>query len=53
MEVKKLENGNLAVRWANENEFTEIKDPVIAQYIIYLMSQTKEEFQRKQLSRLE
>ena len=36
-EIKKLENGKLAVRWEGNDTFYEIEDDQIAQYIVYIM----------------
>ena len=34
-EVKKMEDGRIAVRWEGKKKFNIINDPVIAEYLIY------------------
>lgn len=38
-EVKKLNNGKLAVRWEGKQKFEVIEDDVVAQFLIYMVIQ--------------
>ena len=42
--IKKLENGNLAVKWAGSDEYKEIKDKEVAAFLVYALVKGKEKY---------
>lgn len=38
-EIKKLDDGKLAVRWKGKRKFNVIDDPEIAQYLVFMITQ--------------
>ena len=37
-EIKKLEDGTIAVRWEGKKKFNVIQDPAIAAYLVYVIA---------------
>ena len=42
-EIKKLENGNIAVRWEGKRKFNIVEDAEIAAYLIYTITRSEKQ----------
>jgi hypothetical protein len=50
-EVKKMENGKLAVRWEGKRKFNIVQDDEIAIYLVYLLTRDEKTVMKNQNSR--
>ena len=51
-EIKKLENGKIAVRWEGKRKFNIVEDNEIAAYLIYTITRSEKEVVNNINSRL-